>query len=346
MKLSLWVALLLLPASLMADTVSVNSTPAGIFTLNVAQSVDGTTPKLSVLSIPLVNDANVAGQVRGVITGVTSNTISNSGAGWTAGQLSSASAPMFVRITSGTAIGRTFLVSSGTPNTSTAATLTLSNTADGTTDISTLGIVAGTDTYEILAGYTLGTLLPSSVGVVGGSAPGSTTDLVQLFIGTSWIQFYYNTTSNAWLRAGNNANSNNVVIRPDTAVLYSRIGTSPISLVLTGSVPTTPAASVVANSGVSFLANTWPVNLTLGTSNINNIPGWTSNANPSQADLVQLLVGSSWIQFYYDGTQWRRAGTGAVSTNVSIPAGASIIVSKLAGNTGATTLTQSIPYSL
>ncbi len=350
MKLLLWIALLLFPAALQAQQVISNSTPSGFLTLNIAAGT-GTTSTISLLAAPLLNDANATGQVKGVITSLTANTISNSNAGWATSptQLSNASAPTLIRITSGTASGRTFLVSTSTANTATTVTIDAGDAAQ--TDLTTLGIVPNTDTYELLAGYTLSSLLPSSSGVLTGTAPASA-DNVQLFVTGAWRQYYYNTTS-GWLRIGLNSNANNLVIRPDTAIIYSRLANTPLSLVLTGSVPTTPAASVVANSGVSFVGNSWPSDLTLGTSNINSISGWVSNASPSSADIVQFFVSGAWRQYYFDPTNngtttphWRRVGLNTVSDNQVIPAGTGVILSKQGAAAGTTLLSQSLPYNL
>jgi len=341
MKWLLWIVLLSLPVAVQAQTATSNTTPSGFFTLNIAAGT-GTTSVLSLLSVPLLNDANVTGPVRGVISAVSTSTFTNSSdgsqnnPGWTAGQLSSASAPLLIRITSGQAIGRTFLISSSTPNT--ATTLTIQDA----TDLTTLGIAAGTDTYEILAGYTLATLFPASVGMQSGGSP-TNVDIVQLFVAGAWNQYYYD--GSHWRRAGPNTVSDNVVIRPDTGIIYSRIGNTALSVVLMGSVPVVNAASMVANSGITFVGNTWPVNLTLATSSINQISGWVSSASPSTSDIVQFLVSGAWNQYYYDGSHWRRAGPNTVSDNVAIPAGTSIILSKQGSTTGTTPLSQSVPYA-
>jgi len=348
MKWLLWIALLTLPVTLQAQTA--NSTPSGFFTLNIAAGT-GTTSVLSLLSVPLLNDANVTGQVKGVITSLTSSTLSNSNAGWTAAQLSPVGSPMLVRITSGQAIGRTFLISSSTTNTGNTLTIDAADAAQ--TDLTQLGIVTGTDTYEILAGYTLATLFPASAGIQGGTS--TTSDIVQLFVTGAWRQYYYN--SGNWLRVGPNTNSNNVVIRPDTGIIYARIAATPISLVLTGSVPVTPIASVVANSGVTFVGNALPVDLTLGDassnpSKIDQISGWVGNPNPASADIVQMFVSGAWRQYYYDNVStvnnpghWRRVGPNTVSDSVVIPAGTAVILGKTGSATGNNVLNQPLPYA-
>src|SRR5436190_34800 len=50
-------------------------------------------------------------------------------------------------------------------------------------------------------------------------------------------------------------------------------------------------------------------------------PGTTgilANANPLNADNLQVLVGTSWRQYYHDGTNWRRIGPNTISNDVVI----------------------------
>ncbi len=92
---------------LSAVTVSAqsNTVPAGYFTVNIAAGL-GTSGVISVVSFPLQATATASGQMVGQITGVTANTITNSNAGWTAGQLSVVATPYLIQFTSGTAQGR------------------------------------------------------------------------------------------------------------------------------------------------------------------------------------------------------------------------------------------------
>jgi hypothetical protein len=288
----------------------------------------------------------------GVITGVTgpsgspANTISNSNAGWTAGQLSVQATPYLLQITSGTATGRTFLISTSTANTSTGVTI------DGTdlvnTDLTTLGIAVGTDTYQIIPADTISSVFgtPASTGIQGG-ATSTGADQVQLLAvsGGSWTSYYYNTTSSQWLRVGPPIPSNNVVIRPDTGVLYVRIPTTPLTLTLLGQAPAVPRQAVVSNTGVTVLSTSFPVDTTLGNSNIQNTPGWATAATSSNADSVQIFNGS-WTSYFNNGTNWVRVGPPIVSNGVAIPAGTAVLLVKRGTATGQNILTQALPYSL
>ena len=341
-------AFLALNSFVQAQTATTD--PVGFVTVSAAAG-NGTDRTTSVISFPLVSPETITGQVNGLITGVTANSISNSSAGWSAGALSVAATPYVIRITSGAAKGYTFLISTSTANT--ATTFTIDSEEAGQVDLSTLGIVTGAsgDSYAIYGCDTLSSALgtPATSGIQGGtSSAGTGADIVQLFVAGSWRQYYYNTTSASWRRIGPNTISDNVPIRPDGAVIYSRLPASALNLTVLGTVPTSNRKALVNNSGVSFLSNSWPVNLTLGTSAIQSIPGWVSSAtyNATTTDIVQMMVNGAWLKYYYTGTNWKRVGPNTLSDSVSILTGSALIIQKAGSSIGASALAQTLPYSL
>lgn len=321
------------------------TTPLGAVPISIAAGT-GTARTLSTISFPLLEDAVVAGQGRGRITGVTANTITNSNAGWTAGQLSTAAAPCLIQITSGAAAGRIFLISISTASTGT--TLTIDSEEAGLVDLTTLGITTGAsgDTYRILACDTLSSIFgtPAQTGVLG-STSSATADIVQIMVSGIWRQYYFNTTSNAWLRVGPNTPSNNVPIRPDALLVYSRLGASSINLTWLGQVPSISRKAIVRNSGLTALAGGWPLGQTLASSTIQNTPGWVTSSSPNTADIVQVLVSGIWRQYYHNGTQWLRVGPNTPSNTQQITAGTGVLVSKKGSTSGASILAQAIPYT-
>lgn len=329
---------------LRAGAESASTVPAGYFTLDIAPG-QGATRTLTVLSAPLLEAAAASGQMSGRISGVTANTISCASAGWTAGQLSTPATPHLIRITSGAATGRTFLLSTTVANTSSTVTLDPEEAAQ--TNLTTLGIAVGAagDTFELYQADTLSSLFgsPSTTGILG-NANSSLADIVQIYVGAAWRQYYHDGLN--WKRIGPNLISNNVVIRPDTAVTYSRLGSTPLSLVVLGSVPNTNRKALIANSNLTHLANGWPVNLTLATSGIHLTPGWVSSSNSAMADLVQILVNGAALQFYHDGTNWRRVGPGTISDSQVLSAGSGVTISKRGATAGSATYSKTQPYSL
>lgn len=340
------VAVAILTAHLSATAQEAQTVPVGMVTITADAAVNGT-PKITSISLPLVNPAVITGEVSGRITGVTTNSISNSNAGWTAGELSQTASPFVIRITSGAALGRTFLISNSSQNTS--STIFLDAEDANLVDLNSLGILTGTngDTYEILQCDTIAEVFgtPATTGVVGGVAPGDS-DIVSLLTGGTWKDYYYNTTLGAWVQAGTNTPSDHVPIRPDTAVNYKRVAATPLQIALTGRVPHLQRQAIVANSGDTYLSNGWPVNTTLGTAGIHLIPGWVSSPNPNTADTVAIFVSGAWRTYYHNGTQWLRAGPNTPSNGVAIPFQSGVIIKKRGSAAGSSALTQSVPYTL
>jgi uncharacterized protein (TIGR02597 family) len=338
--------LLLAASTSFAQTATTD--PVGFVTVSAVAGT-GSARTTSVISYPLLNSEIIAGQAYGRITDVTANSIINSSAGWSVGELSVAANPYFIRITSGLAKGYTFLISTSTANTATAVTIDPEEAAQ--IDLSALGIVTGAsgDTYAIYACDTLSGAFgtPATTGIQGGIlSSGEGADVVQLFVSGFWRQYYYNTTLASWRRVGPNTISDNVPIRPDSAVLYSRLATSTLSLTVIGAVPTSDRKALVKKSGVSFLSNSWPVSLTLGTSGIQLIPGWASSAtyDVNTTDIVQLMVNGFWVKYFYSGTNWKRVGPNTTSDSVSIAVGSAFIIEKKGSVAGSSTITQGVPY--
>ena len=332
-------------AALRAST-TVATVPEGYVTLTVAAGTGaGVVP--SVLAFPLQGTATASGQMVGVVTSVTASTITNANAGWTAGQLSQAATPYLLQFTSGKAVGRTFLLSTTTANTATTVTLDLTDSL--ATDLTTLGIT-NADTYQIIPADTLLSVLgtPATTGVLGGTNS-NTCDLVTTLTTGGWIPYYYNTSTNHWTRASlPHSVGDNLVIRPDSGVIYNRYATTPLSFVLVGRVPSVTRQAAVSNSGISSISNSWPVDLTLGTSSIQNIPGWVTGTSSATADTVQVYsAATGWRSYYYNGTNWRSASKPyPLGDSISLPAGTLITIDKLGTASGQSILTQALPYSL
>jgi hypothetical protein len=359
-----------------AVTVSAQSdtVPAGYFTVTIPPGTVQS-PSLSLLSFPLLQTADStiggvtsgpSGQMVGQVTAITSNTITNSNAGWSGGQLSIVATPYLVQFTSGTASGRTFLISTTVANTSTTLTLDSSET----TDLTTLGIVAGTDTYQIIPADTISSIFgtPATTGIIGaaGASLANQADQVQIYSTSSsvWLSYYYNTTLTGspaapvgWVRTGIFPTSGaNVVIRPDSGVLYTRRGAA-LSLMLMGQAPSVARQTSINSGGLTLLSNNWPVDIGLGktavengvtlkSSNFENISGWVTGAS-SVADNVLVYSSGVWLTYYNNGTDWIR--TGVFPTNgdsIIIPAGSLVLLSKKTATSQPSILSETLPYSL
>ena len=342
------VCLLLVVTQATSKAASASSTvPLGFLNLTIPAG-DGISVATSCLSFPLQASASAQGQMTGVVTALTSNTLSNSSAGWMPGQLSQPSTPYLVQFTSGAALGRTLLISTAAGTSNTATTLSLDAEDAGTVDLTNLGIVPGTDTYQIIPADTLSSILgtPAKTGVLGGTNA-SQADQVQLYSSSSgWTSYYYNTNS-GWTEVGPPLPAGNTVIRPDSAIIYLRRGTTPLVLTLTGRVPTVARQSSIFASGLSFISNFWPIDSTLGASGIATLPGWTAAASSSAADLVQIYsTTNGWSQYFYNGANWIEVGPPIPSNGVVLPAGAAVILQKRETASGQALLSQPLPYSL
>jgi hypothetical protein len=324
--------------------------PVGFMSVNIAPGNGSTTRALTLLSAPLLTSATKAdretpadGAITGVISSLTSNTLTNTSAAWTAGELSGVATPKVLRILSGAAEGRTFLLSTTVQNSATTVTLHTTET----TDLTTLGIATGAngDRYQIFDCDTISTFFGDISLIVKNNNP-DLADNVLLFVGGAWSTYYFHVTNNRWTRRSlGNPDATNQAIKPEAGLMFNRLGSAPMALSITGSVPMTKRADVVKSSGVTFLGTHWPVDSTLATSGIQSIPGWTSNASLNSADQVQLFISGGWRKYWHDGTNWRRSALGSpISDNETIPAGAAIMINKVNASGSDTLLTKNRPF--
>jgi len=327
--------------------------PVGFVTVGITAGT-GSVKRNTLFSLPLMETEEISGQVAGVITGVTASTISNSNAGWTPGALSQPATPYLIQITSGTAEGRLFLISSsantggaiaGTANTGTTATVSSIDAAQ--VDLTTLGISVGSDTYKIFACDTLSSFFgtPASSGVQGGTAA-SNADTVVAVVNGSTSTYFYNTNQARWARLFTGSpDASNVPLLPYFGIQYARLANTPLSFVVTGGVPVEPRKVAIKNSGTTLLSQFWPVDSTLQSSGLSAVV--TAGANASVADTVVLTANGAALTYFYDGTNWRRLFTGSpISNTTPIPVGTTVQIVRKGSAAGFTTLTQNVPYSL
>lgn len=320
------------------------SSPVGYVTVAIKPG-SGTTLTYTTLSTPLLTRAVADGQMSGRITGVGAQTISNSDAGWTPGALSEPALPHFLKITSGAAAGRSLLISTTTENTATTLTIDASEVAD----LATLGIRTGSegDTYEIFAAGTLGNLFPAGSGVSGGSSVSNSDNLRIERNGVANV-YYYSTTAERWTESAPGApDASDVVLHPDSVILYGRRSGEPLRFIIAGEVPRSNRRALVADSGVTYLSQAWPVSTTLRESGIQALPGWVSAASAATADKVQLLDAGIWKSYFYDGAHWRQVAIGfPIKDTEAIPAGAGVMINRLGSASGTRAIDQNPPYSL
>jgi hypothetical protein len=187
-------------ASLASAQTSVTTTPVGAMTVTIGAGT-GTVRQATIASFPLINSLVTTGKTRGAITSLTTAAITSTGAGWTTSDLAQPTLPYLLKITSGAATGRTFVITANTSD-----TLTIS-TSDGVSSsvVSLTGLgVAANDTFQVENADTLlglfGAGTTTGVGTSGQSTPlGSTSpnqaDTIQLVTASTYNSYYYDTVA-------------------------------------------------------------------------------------------------------------------------------------------------------
>ena len=322
--------------------------PVGYLTINITAGT-GTAKRTSLISAPLLDTASINGSATGSITSITSTSLTCTTAGWTPGALSRAATPFLVQITSGNATGHMFLISPNVKNTST--TLTISAEDQANTKLTMLGIKTGQsgDTFKIIPCDTLLSFLgtPQTTGVRAG-ANATVSDTVTTVVNGISTTYFYSSTLNRWTRnAPGNADASNVTLRPYAGFQYARLASTPLSLIVTGNVPTIGRKVPVKNSGLTYLSQYFPVETTLAASGIKNLANWKSGANATVSDTVTIFSSGVSSTYFHNGTNWVKNAPGfAISNSLLIPAGASIMINKRGTASQSMTLTQQLPYSL
>lgn len=335
-------------ASLFGQTAV--TSPVGLLNLEITPG-NGSQKSFNVVSFPLhpvLEDFD--GISTGQFSSITENSVQVANAGWIAGALSDASAPYLLHITSGNAEGLLIPVSTAIPNTATE--LFLATTFNGEVlDLNSLGIAVGEngDSFEIIPADTLSSLFgtPESTGIDGGTNF-SDADTIYIFSSNRWNIYFYHTGRNAWVKSSFGfPNADNLIIHPDFAIIYERLGDSTLTINLTGRVPLNRRNVAVKNSGVTFLGNGWPVETTLGQSKIEQLPGWRTGENTSVADSVILRSASgAWEFFFHNGSEWQKSTFGSPTADSQIISpGSGIVLYKSGVAPGLSQLIQETPYT-
>ena len=341
------------PASQALAQPTVQGEPFGYVKLNIAAGT-GTGKRTTFVSIPLLEDSNIAGKATGRITGVGTTTITASGAGWTPGQLSAAATPYLIEITSGVAQGRMLLISTAAANTGDTITIAPEE-ATRTGNLANLGIVAGAengDTYRIRPVDTLSSFFgtPETTLIRGGTSS-STADTITIVSNGQSVTYFYNTgvTPNRWSRVAlGNPDASNTPIPPYAGVQYARLPNTPLEFIVTGKVPSGQREVSIKNSGTTILAPFWPVTQTLAQLAQQKTPNWLKASSATSADTIVLSAAGSTTTFYHDGTNWRRSALGnPVANTTTVPVGAAITINKRSqGGAGYAAYENTAPYNL
>lgn len=297
-------------------------------------------------SVPLDAPASSLGDSVGLITDVGENWLENAAADWVPGVFSSPEYPYFLRLTSGAQSGRLFRIINP------ANTATRIYVADDGVDLLTLAIETGENGagYEIIPADTLATLFGTAGEgnlMLQGGETALEADLVQVWGGASWINFYFNTARDRWARDLDSAASpsrDHFLLRPDRGVMITRRGGSDLNIPTIGRVLISPPRAVHSRTenALTFLATMQAMDTTLGELALqteSRTHAWKSAADPTEADLLVVWAGASWFSFYFNSESghWQRSDeTDTNRDGFVIKAGTPIFVQRRdAGETAA-----------
>ena len=256
-------------------------------------------------SVPFDSDVSSLASSVGKLTAVGTDYFESSTATWTAGAFSTDAAPYFVRLTSGAHTGRSFRVATGSGKANTATRI---HVIDDGLGLAALNLATGADgtRFEIVPGDTLatffGTTTPTDALVLQGSADPLQADLVQIWGGAAWLNFYYNTVWARWARdsdAITDPSRNDFLLRSDRGLMFTRRGATPLTLAVVGRVLATPQRAVHARTenALTFLATMQAGDITLGAlalQNSDRAAGWRSSANSADACPFQFTNNFGW----------------------------------------------------
>jgi hypothetical protein len=288
------------------------------------------------------------------LTAVGEGYFENSAANWTPGAFSSDQAPYFVRLTSGAHTGRVFRIIAP------ANTATRLYVSDDGVGLTTLGLAVGSDgtRFEIIPADTLasffGTTTPTNTLVPHGAADPLQADLIQVWGGAAWLNFYYNTTWQRWARdvdVQSSPSRNDFLLRPDRGIMIARRGATPLEIAVLGRVLNAPqrAFHARAENALTFLATMQTADVTLGALALQNgtrTQAWRGSANPADADLLLVWSGAAWFSFYFNSTSghWQRVGDPDPNRDsFVIAAGTPVFVQRRAAGTSAEDKTINFP---
>lgn len=267
----------------------------------------------------------------GILTGLSATNITDSGKNFSS--LLVAGALYTLEITSG----------SGTVNGLVTEVSQWTGSQLTTTDNLVAAGVPSSSTYTLRKAGTLQEIFGTTESVLTKNNAVGNADVVWVPDGGGGYTRYHQRGDGSWRNANTGATPvNNTPLVFLDGVFIQRRGVTPVDLVLTGTVKTTPTISSLT-SGFNFYATVYPVGSTL--QNLGVDDNLTKNNAVGNADVVWIPNGLGGYERYHmrsDGS-WRNAGTGAVNLP-PISLTSAIFIQRRAGATPLT-LTPPASYS-
>lgn len=304
-------------------------------------------------SIPFDADLSSLPATTGRLTAVGANYVENSAANWPAGAFSAPASPYILRLTSGANSGRSFRIVAP------ANTATRLYVADDGLGLASLALATGAagTRYEILPGDTLGTFFGTGTEddplVLQGAEDPTLADIVQVWGGAAWLNFYFNTAWQRWARDTDlvgDTSRNAFLLRADRGFMITRRGATALEFTVTGRVLGSPQRAFHSRqqNALTFLAPMQVSDTTLGDLAMQSTErsvDWRGAADWNDADLLIVWSGATWFSFFYNTTaqQWQRVGDPADRNGYVIRAGMPVFVQRRAAGTSADAKTLNFP---
>lgn len=313
-----------LPFTASAETAVTD--PVGVTTVTVRGKTTTTNPN-TYISVNMARPTAYAGVVgTKSVDGGGRSVITFSGSPFTASQFNGTGNAHYLLVDSGTNRGVISEVYATATN-----SLTL---VDDINDVVEDGVTA----FKVIPYWTLGTAFPAGAGLNGGTSATLADSVVIIPPTGVSLSYYYNTANSRWQRGS--TDSNNVVIPPYSGLLVTRKQAGDVNIKFAGAVFTAPLESIVGAgtttaSKNTLIANPYPVSsVTLANSGLytaSATTGIVGGTSATLADSVVILDASgSAFSYYYNTTnsRWQRGSTD--SSNVVIPAGAAVLITRKA----------------
>lgn len=300
--------------------------PVGYINVPIAGTGGTNTPAYTFLGLSMIRE--VARE--GTLTAVGAYSLTDTNASWTDGQYNGANG--------------TFTAEVGTTN-SGGYRATITNTIASTKTLITSDNLSAYATagqsYRILKEWTIASAfgISNSAGLLAGSS--SSADQLLVWNGIGYDTYYFSSgglAGKGWRSTtGGSAYKGDAPLFLEQGVLVRRLATSTTNLVVFGAVKIT-STEIPMETNYNYVANVYPVDLTLGSSGLftgNPLTGVASNVS-SQAD--QVLVwnpGKGGFNTYFyssgglAGKGWRSTtGGGTDASTNTIPGGVFFLVNR------------------
>ena len=140
--------------------------------------------------------------------------------------------------------------------------------------------------------------------------PGSSAasaDNIQAWNGVTWLTYYNNGTT--WKQSGSLLSQNNTVLPLGGGLLITRRGATALNYPLIGRVPEVTQNQFTNSGGTTFLGGAYPIATTLSATGFTASNGWQSGASAAAADNVLSWNGTTWLTFFFNGTNWKQSGS-------------------------------------